>query len=449
MEDPKGMLLPPNQPTSPPREGLYAWCVVGGLCLAYMTSMLDRFLLSIALPSIKEDLQLTDVELGLLVGPAFALFYCLFSIPLGRLADRVHRARLIGLALLFWSVMTGLVAFASSFEALFAVRAMIGVGEAALLPAGASLIAAYFARERMGKPTSVFLAGASFGKAAAFIGGGALLAALTAAGGLNLGHHFAPWQALFVLAMLPGCFLGLAFLFVRDPGRSEEAHQKASFADALAHLRRFKGAYSLHMGYTCCGIVASSVFLAWGPSLYVRDHGLEPAAAAMITGLATVIAGPLGYWIGGTSLDAMRRRGIDSAPALLIGGAIILLVPFTALLALADNLYLSIAGYGLAQMAAQMAGTPALVGMHILTPQRHLGVLTAVYVTIVTIGTLGLGPLATGWVNDRFFDGQNLGLAILAVVTLFGAVGLALTAIARRPYERASRQVHAEVTGLA
>lgn len=419
----------------------YAWLVVVALSAAYMMSMIDRFLLSITLEPIRAEYGLTDTQLGLLAGPAFGLFYAIFGLPLGRLADKVHRCRLIFAGMVAWSCATAAVAFATSFEGLFVSRALVAVGEAVLMPAGAALIAAYFTREHMGRATSIFLAGSSIGKSVAFIGGGALLAALTVTGGLFvLGRHFQPWQVLFLVAALPGLVLGILFLFIRDPGNGPKAPSGTRIADVVAHMMQRKAAYGLHIGYLTCISLVNTVFATWAPSFYVRRFDIEPSSAAMMTGVATMVVGPLGWWLGGLSTDTLWRRGIMSAPCWIAGGASLLMVPAVLLFTQAPTPMLSVIGYSLALMISIVGVSPGLAGMNAITPPPHRGLAVGFYIFVIAIVSMGMGPLIIGVANDRLFGGQSLGLSILLLTAAICVVSVLLAAFGIRPLGKAVRE---------
>ena len=407
----------------------YAWSLVVVLAFAYLLSTLDRFLVSVALEPIKSDLRLTDTQLGLLVGPAFAVSYALFCPALGRLADVANRCHLIAAGMLVWSLSTAAVAFSETFGSILAARAVVGMGEAALVPAATSLIATYFAREQLGRATSVFMAGSALGKAVAFIGGGALLALLTAAGGLYLGWRFSAWQALFILAAVPGAVLACFFLFLRDPERAKERQKAAApphLSQLLSHLSTRKQAYAFHIVAATICAMCNNVFLAWSPTFYVRKFALEPSTAAMLAGLATVVTGVAGFLIGGASMDALRRRGVGAAPSWIIAAALLLVIASCALFTLATSLWVSLVGYAIAQFAVQSTGAATMVGVQLLTPRPYRGFMIGAYLVILMLGALGTGPALVGLANDQLFAGGSLGWSILIVAAGFGALGVAL-----------------------
>lgn len=203
------------------RGGIYRYYVLGLLMVIYAFNFLDRQIITILAPSLKADLGLTDAQLGLLFGTAFALFYALFGIPLAKLADGWHRVKTISLGLSFWSGMTALSGFAANFAQLGAARVGVGIGEASASPAAYSLLQDYFPREKRATALAFYSSGIYVGVGASLIFGGAVIAywdthytAATQPFGL------AGWQATFLAFGIPGLLLALLLvLTVREPVR--------------------------------------------------------------------------------------------------------------------------------------------------------------------------------------------------------------------------------------
>jgi MFS family permease len=197
-----------------------AWYALALVSLTNMMSLLDRNILAILAPSIRADLQIGDAELGLLYGTVFALFYALFSLPLGRLADGWLRHKLLGLAIGFWSIATGLAAFANSFALLCVSRLGVGIGEGATSPAGTSLLFDYFPPRRRGLVMAVVAAAIAIGLGLSSVLGG--VAAdwwdarfLQRKAPLDL----AGWQFAFLVAGVPGFFLAVLLWRLPEPAR--------------------------------------------------------------------------------------------------------------------------------------------------------------------------------------------------------------------------------------
>jgi MFS transporter, Spinster family, sphingosine-1-phosphate transporter len=196
-----------------PKGAKYALVLMG---LMQAVSLLDRQILAILAPAIKADLKVGDAEMGLLMGTVFAVFYALFSLPLGRLSDGWSRNKLLAISLLLWSAATALGGFASSFATLVLARLGVGVGEAASQPAGTSLIYDYWPKERRGFVMSVLASAISLG-----IGGSLILGGL-AADWWSTSHPDSAlrgWQFAFLVAAAPGFVLALLIWFLREPVR--------------------------------------------------------------------------------------------------------------------------------------------------------------------------------------------------------------------------------------
>lgn len=209
---------PPGR--KPPRDGRYAWYVLSVLFLVYVVNFLDRQLLSILAQDIKHALAISDAQIGFLYGTAFAVFYALFGIPLGRLADCWNRVRLIALGLGLWSAMTTVSGLATGYTHLTLARMGVGIGEASASPAAYSLIGDYFSRERRGMALAIYTAGLFFGAGLALPLGGWVSESWTrhfVAGTAPFGLE--GWQVAFLAMGLPGLLLALWVSTLHEPVR--------------------------------------------------------------------------------------------------------------------------------------------------------------------------------------------------------------------------------------
>lgn len=210
-----------NKEAGAPRVTAYAWYALILFVIVYIFNFIDRQIVSILAESIKADLKLDDAQIGFLYGTAFAVFYALFGIPLGRLADSWYRGRLMAIGLALWSSMTALSGFASSFGMLATARIGVGIGEASASPAAYSMIADYFPKERRATALSIYSSGLYIGGGIALPVGGFILAewgrrfpdVATAPLGL------APWQAAFLAVGLPGLLLAAWIWSLKEPLR--------------------------------------------------------------------------------------------------------------------------------------------------------------------------------------------------------------------------------------
>jgi MFS family permease len=205
-----------NDTTSPARASGYAWYALILFVVVYVFNFIDRQIVSILAESIKADLKLDDAQIGFLYGTAFAVFYALFGIPLGRLADSWYRGRLMAIGLALWSSMTALSGLAQNFGMLATARIGVGIGEASASPAAYSMIADYFPKERRATALSIYSSGLYIGGGIALPLGGFVLAWWAR----NYPQSaVAPWQAAFLAVGLPGLLLAIWIWSLKEPLR--------------------------------------------------------------------------------------------------------------------------------------------------------------------------------------------------------------------------------------
>lgn len=421
--------------------GRSPWYVTGLLGCGYAVSFLDRALVSVAGAPIKHDLGLSDTQFGLLQGTSFVILYSLSGIPLGRLADRVDRRAMIALGILFWTAMTAICGLAGSFAMFFLARIGVGLGEASLVPAGMSLLGSVMPRQKMARAVAVFIMGATIGTSAALMGGGYLLTRLGAAGPIELPllGMVAPWQALFLLAGLPGLAVAALVMTIREPARTPVPQEQASLGAALAHVRAHLRAYGFLTAAVCCNVTIAQTQGAWAPLFFVRQFGLAPGASAMLVGTMFLISAPTGQFFGGFLTDRLQARGIPGAQNLVMALFLTLALVPGAIFCTSDRLWLAQVSYPLFAFLVSAATPTGLAALQLLTPGRYRGTLSALFLSIVTLVGLGLGPVLVGLLTDQLFhDERALGRSLLIVILAAGIVGPMLALAGRRPFPRAA-----------
>jgi MFS family permease len=323
---------------------------------------------------------------------------------------------------------------------LFLARIAVGLGEASLVPAGMSLLAVYFNRRRIGRAVSFFTTGALMGHTVAFLAGGAILAAVTPRGGLDLPllGHFAPWQTLFLAGALPGLVLCVLLFTVHEPKR-EEKRGTPGFTGAFAYMRKHGAAFAMQFVAAVSAIIIVQSIGAWGPSFFVRLHHVTAAESGYIMGTVALISGVCGSLWGGWFTDFLHKRGVAGAPAAVIAIHLTLAVPLALLAFTAGNLTIATISFGLLQFAVSGSVPPGLAGVQILTPLRYRGIITSVFLCAVTLIAVGLGPTFVGVLTDRVFGSNGLNIALLLMSMVFGCIGAAVAFRARPVLERAFR----------
>jgi MFS family permease len=425
-------------PWPAPREAWYATVV---LMVAYTLSYVDRQILSMLVEPIKRDLQVTDTQIGLLQGFAFAVFYTLVGIPMGRLADRGDRRRIIAWGIFFWSLATALCGLAKTYGQLFLARVGVGVGEAALGPAAYSTIADSFPPEKRGRALGLYSMGVYLGIGLAAIIGGAVVGALAARPPLQLPllGELAAWHATFLIVGVPGLLVALWAATLREPPRRTAADARAEIplSEALAFLRAHAGFFAAHfLGFSMLTMAFNAIVFWMAPYL-IRVHGLAPAEFGTTLGLVLAIGGAAGIFSGGLFADALRRRGIATAelwPGIVSALAVLPLGIATAQAGSGSAALAIFAGF---MFFSSFAFAAAAAALQVVTPNRLRGQVSALYLFFVNLGGIGLGSFLTGWVNDAIFgDPNRVGDSMAWIIGLSAPAAALLLLAGLRGYRR-------------
>lgn len=275
----------------------YSWYVLGVLVVVYILNFIDRQILSILAVDIKRDLQLTDGQLGFLGGAAFAVFYALFGVPLGRLADRWHRVRLLTIGLVLWSTMTALSGFARNYLSLSLARMGVGVGEATASPTAYSLISDYFPSRQRATALAIYSSGLYIGGGVSLFIGAKISQVWDAAypgGGLG---GLVGWQAAFLAVGIPGLLLAVWVASLREPVRQPDASAGARhplidfFVDLSMLLPPFTLLHAMRRGTTAAILnVAVAAAMISFAVVMIRLTGNLPQWSAMAFGYYAVFS---------------------------------------------------------------------------------------------------------------------------------------------------------------
>ena len=392
--------------------------VLGVLTVAYTLSFVDRQILTLLVGPIKQDLGLSDTRMSLLQGLAFAIFYTVMGLPLGRIADRSSRRRLIVVGIVVWSGMTALSGFAQNFTQLFLARIGVGIGEAALSPAAYSLIRDYFPTSQLARAASGYNVGVHLGGALALAIGGLVVGRLGELGTVTIPllGEVRSWQAVFFLVGVPGLLVAWLVSTIKEPERKHAAGAQASVADFVRFLRSQRRLLVAHLaGFSVLSLVAYGSG-AWAPTFLIRTYGWGAAETGAAYGLISLTAGPTGVLAGGAYADWLYRRGHNDATMRAGMHAAVLLLPF----AIATPLMPTAAGaLGLGWVVTLLFAFPfgaAAAAIQLIAPAPLRAQLTALYLFMGTLIGLGLGPTVVALLTDRVFqDPASIRYALLAV----------------------------------
>jgi MFS family permease len=367
----------------------------------------DGLALGLVLQNIKMDLHLSDTELGLLSGIAFALFYSFMGIPISRWADRGNRVVIIALTTALWSVMVSLCGLAGSFEQLLIMRIGVAVGEPGCIPPAHSLIADYFSRAERPWAISVYMQGGSL----------SVLIGYFMAGWLN--EHYG-WRQMFMMLGMPGLGLAaFAWFTLREPRRAKRlmidgnspvgtfrvAGAKNGLTPTPPSLKEvcvtlWRKRTFLHL--VLCFAVASFFsfgILQWQPAFFIRSYGLKTGELGTWFALIYGLGGAIGTYLGGAW--ASRRAANNErlqlrAMAVSYAGFGVI----SALVYLASNRYLAFALMGLTAVGGALTAGPLFATIQSLVPPTMRATAIAIIYLFANLVGLGLGPLAVGALSD-------------------------------------------------
>jgi predicted MFS family arabinose efflux permease len=397
----------------------YVWYVIALLTIVNGFNFIDRMALSVLLPAIKADMVLSDGQLGLLMGLAFALFYAVSIIPIARWADRGNRRNIVATALATWSIMTALTGAAQNFWHLFATRVGVGAGESGCTPPSHSIICDYVPLKRRSGAFAIFVSG---GVAGTMLG-------MACAGWLS---ETIGWRATFVVLGVPGVALAILIrLTLREPARGaldgvKEYDTKPSFCRTLRFLwesRTYKliMLYSLTSGFVYYGLTQ------WWPSFYARSFQLSLSSIGLYLGVALGAGSGIGMLIGGVLSNKGAQRDVR-LPLIISAVGMCLAIPAAAGSLLVPSAFASISLVFVMGMFSSVANGPVLAALYSVVPPSMRATAGAVAIFFSSVLAFGLGPSSVGLLSDLLepWGTDALRYAMLVVVCLIPITVIAL-----------------------
>lgn len=422
----------------------YAWYVVVLLTMAYVLSYLDRWVLSLLVEYIKADLGLSDTEMGLLGGTAFAIFYATMGIPLGWLADRYSRRNIAVVGIALWSLATAAAGLARNFAQLFVARMAVGVGEASLSPCALSLITDYFSPGRRGRAIAFYTGAVSIGSALAALAGGLLLAWAEGLGELRLPGVglIRPWQLVFIVVGLPGVLVAALMLTVREPRRTgasasgELGEGRVGFPRAFGYiLSRWRCFGGIFGSMSVITVLAYSHF--WLPPLFARTWGWDIAKFSVYNGVGLLLIGPASVNFAGWLADYINGRGRTDGPALVLIFGVLIMVPASLVFPLMPSGEAAFGVYLITVVGAAFSTAAAPAAIVSVAPGQIRSQAIAVFYLTISLTGLVLGPSSVAFFTDVVFADENAIRYSMALVPVtFGILGLAPVLVLAPAYRR-------------
>ncbi len=424
--------------TEKPTSSFYRAYVLFILVVVYTFNFIDRQIVGILAVPIKSDLALSDTQLSLMGGLAFALFYTFLGIPIAMLADRTSRTWIMTAALAIWSAMTAACGFAQNFAQLFLARLGVGVGEAGGVAPAYSLISDYFPPEKRARALSIYSFGIPVGSALGILLGGVLTSYLG-------------WRSAFDIVGAAGLAIAPIFrLTMREPKRgafdADSAQTKpARISDVVGTLVRKKSFWGLSFGAASSSMMGYGLifwlpsffvrsfgdalpqFFSWMPSFLLPDNPSALLFASYFYATVLLLGGVAGIWLGGVMAD---KYGPEQKAAYAIVPAVAFLatIPFFIVGVLAPTLWIAFPAFLVLQALSLVWLGPVLAAFQHLVEPNMRATASAIFLFINNLIGIGLGNLAIGAISDALnarYGDEALRYAILSG-TIFYVLAAAL-----------------------
>ncbi len=395
----------------------YAFYVLSVLFWVNVLNLIDRQVVYILFPLLKADLQLTDAQLGALGALPFALFYSLMGIPIGWLADRWHRVRLITIGLTMWSGLTTLCGVMRGFWSLFAVRVGVGIGESSCAPAAQTILSDYFPPAQRSTILAAFNCAVPIGHGLGLYLGGIIA------------QHWG-WRWTFYLLGIPGILLALLVARLREPvrGQMEDSPRPAPTevsSHALSQLwQTIRAKPALRWHFIAMALIGFSVNgpAVWLPTFLVRLRGFSVETAGEITGLSAVVAGLIGTFLGGVLSDRWMAHQRNARMLILVVRSF-LVIPFLLGMFFFSSPWLLITVIVVGSCVSTVWFGPGSAIVHDLVPPEIRSVAVAVYVLVINLAA-GVSPILIGKLTD--LSGNPAFLQYALLIALVGDLLAAL-----------------------
>lgn len=417
-----------------------AWYCVAILALVVMVNFLDRGILTLLVEPIKADLGLSDVQMSLVMGFAFTFFYAIFGLPVARLVDSYSRKHILAVGVAIWSLMTAFCGLASSFWQLFVARVGVGVGETTSGPSAYSLLSDYFPPEKLPRAIAGMNLGFVAGTGLAMIIGGAVIGAIGASQDVALpgGITLRGWQVVLIVVGLPGLLVSALMLTVREPVRRGGTEQRER---PLTEVFRFLGFHWPVYVPLFAGLALRTVqmfgFSMWAPAFYGRTYGWSPSQVGYVVGASLFIAMPLGLFTGSWLAERYWKNKRYDANIRVVVNSTLIAVPLAIAAPLMPSPWLA-AGFGLvAAYFSSMAAPTENAALQSVTPNHLRGQMTFLFLFIMNVVGMGLGPLLIASFSQYIFTEEGIRYSLFLGALLLGPPAALIFWLGLRPYGRA------------
>jgi MFS family permease len=434
-----------------------AWYGVGVFTVTLLVLFTNQNVVNLLAELIKKDLQLTDIQVSLIIGFAPAFFNAMFMLPVSRLVDIISRRLIIGFGLLMASVSSFGAGLSATFGQLFVVRLVGGIGGSGNGPATFSILADSFPPAKLPKALSVLNIGFVYAIAASTLLGGTLIAAVSTSSSVSLPliGDVRPWQAVFLILAVPDVLLAiLMFTTVHEPRRrGVRALSGATGAPTpkvvpVREVFKFLSDNRAAFGPMFLGMALNAIALggagAWTPQFFMRTYGWGPAQYGIIQGFVLLLIAPIGLIAGGMLAERLAKRGYDDANLRVVFIASLLHLPFAILYTLMPNPYMAIA-LSAANIATISIGTgPQNAALQVIIPNEMRGQITALFLFGFMLLGYGVAPTLVAALTQYVFGEESmLRYSIFTIHLILGPIATAVFWYGLKAYGQAFARARA------
>jgi MFS family permease len=397
---------------------------------------------------IKDDLDLTDSQIGLLQGFGYVVLYVFLGLAVGRLVDRTSRRAIVAVGAVVWSFMTLACGLSQNFWQLFLARSGVGAGEASVAPAAYSILSDYFPPKRIGAALAVYSTGINWGQGLALLAGGILFTALSVHDfySVPILGELRPWQMVLVCLSPPGVIVAVLMATVKEPKRrglrASEQHsaglRSVPLRDVVRYVACQKSAYLAIIGGMSLQVVLGFGSATWTPTFFIRTYGLNPAEVGTTLGVLIVCVGSLGAFAAARFCTWLEDRGrADATMLTVLVGSVCSLPASIAypIMPTAEGAFVVIA------VSFFFSGFPfgaATAALNLITPNQMRGQIGAIYQLALNLIGVGMGPVAIGLLTDYVLrDEAQLRYSLFVAAIVIQPIAIALSILGLGPFRRA------------
>ena len=399
-------------------KGFYAWSILVLFTLTYTFSFVDRQVINLLVEPIKDDMDLTDVQISYLQGLIFVIPYVLLSVPIGRLVDVFSRIYVIISGILVWSFATIAAGLSGNYTQLAIARGFVGAGEAALTPAVWSMFPDIFTKKQLAFAMSIFSMAPYLGAGIALIAGAQVIEISQSSPPVELPMigTLEPWQITLIICGAPGILFALIYACIKEPARTTtetQTDEAMPLSEAVDFMRKNWKVYLAFLGGAPFLIIMLYSIQAWSPTLLIRVHEWDISYAGRLYGVVALVTGSLGVLSSPLVARMMSNFSLKGYPLLMLMMSTVLTALFLFIAGLQKDgmsclIFLALASFFVTIPLPQLAVT-----LQTISPNKMRGLVAGIFVVSGNVMGMGLGPTFVAFFTENVFqDPMSVGLSM-------------------------------------